>query len=365
MNIQEQFISDLLAAQQDYAAQTIERIKKENLNVYVFGAGVAGGLVQKTLKQYDIHIKNFVDNNPEKSNSYIDGVSIINFEQLKSEPSPKLILIGTVAFHHEIVNQCLAGGILENEISTADFVHYHEQKQTRKYFFDHVPEIVDIYSHCVDDESRQLFITNLLFQFHRNRALYSAPFSPLSQQYYEPSFIQFNNESVFFDCGAKDGDTALGFVKASNEHYKSIFSFEPDCSNFQLLEHNISKYPEIHPINAGVGEAEAVLHFNGNKGGHSSFDDAGELSARIVPLDNYFHEHPTLIKMDIEGFELNALKGAKKILSELHPQLAICVYHKPCDLVELPSYILSQNPNYKIHFKLYRDFGHDFVCYCV
>jgi hypothetical protein len=59
--------------------------------------------------------------------------------------------------------------------------------------------------------------------------------------------------------------------------------------------------------------------------------------------------------MDIEGFELNALKGAKEIIKKNKPKLAICVYHKANDIREITNFILSLNPNYRLYFRHYNE----------
>jgi hypothetical protein len=64
------------------------------------------------------------------------------------------------------------------------------------------------------------------------------------------------------------------------------------------------------------------------------------------------------IKMDIEGSELNALKGAKKVICKYRPKLAISVYHHPEDIYEIPKWIESLNLGYKFylgHFTTHRD----------
>ena len=61
----------------------------------------------------------------------------------------------------------------------------------------------------------------------------------------------------------------------------------------------------------------------------------------------------TFIKMDIEGGELSALRGAKKTIENYHPKLAICVYHKPEDMWEIPNYVLSLDTSYQLYFRHY------------
>lgn len=360
-----EFIYRLLNAQHDYAEEAIKTFQERKKKIYIFCAGVAGKLIQSNLEHFGISVYRFVDNDAKKIGTEVNGIPVISFQELTADTAPKIIVVGTVAFHDEIVCQCLDGGISLEEICFADFLHYEIKETTRNYFLENIDAIINIFDRCVDEESKDLFITNLLYQFTRDRRHYQGRLAPLFQQYYEPDIIQLGEDEVYFDCGAKDGDTALAFHSLRNGKYKKIIAFEPDRKNFELLKENLAQLTKVENINAGVGETEDVLAFNGNIGGHSSFSSSGELQAQVVPLDRYIKEKPTLIKMDIEGFELSALKGARQILNQCQPKLAICVYHKPCDIVELPKYILEQNGNYKLFFRLYRNFGHDLVCYCV
>ena len=57
--------------------------------------------------------------------------------------------------------------------------------------------------------------------------------------------------------------------------------------------------------------------------------------------------------MDIEGAELEALRGLQNCISHNRPVLAICVYHKPEDIIELTNIVNEMVPNYKIFFRKY------------
>ena len=69
--------------------------------------------------------------------------------------------------------------------------------------------------------------------------------------------------------------------------------------------------------------------------------------------------------MDIEGFELNALEGAKDTIKKYRPKLAICLYHKPQDLWEIPLFIKSIDSNYKIFIRHHTDLLNETVCYAI
>jgi len=76
-------------------------------------------------------------------------------------------------------------------------------------------------------------------------------------------------------------------------------------------------------------------------------------------------EKATFIKMDIEGSELEALKGAQNQIKVNKPKLAICVYHKETDLITIPQFILSLNPDYKLYLRHYGNFSTELVLYAL
>lgn len=67
--------------------------------------------------------------------------------------------------------------------------------------------------------------------------------------------------------------------------------------------------------------------------------------------------------MDVEGSEMVALEGAKKTISKYKPKLAISVYHKPEDVLEIANYILKMVPEYNFILRHYTDGSNETVLY--
>ena len=74
-------------------------------------------------------------------------------------------------------------------------------------------------------------------------------------------------------------------------------------------------------------------------------------------------ERVDFIKMDIEGSELEALKGAKNTIKRHKPRLAICIYHKIEDFYTIPKYIKELVPEYKLYVKHHTDREWETVLY--
>ena len=61
----------------------------------------------------------------------------------------------------------------------------------------------------------------------------------------------------------------------------------------------------------------------------------------VISLDQLIVEPVIAIAMDIEGSEIQALRGAEEIIKKYRPSLAVRLYHRPSDFVEIPAFIDS------------------------
>ncbi len=72
---------------------------------------------------------------------------------------------------------------------------------------------------------------------------------------------------------------------------------------------------------------------------------------KMVKLDDFLDEKISFIKMDIEGAELLALKGARLCIRKYKPKLAICLYHKALDFLEITNYVKELVPEYTVSIR--------------
>ena len=103
-----------------------------------------------------------------------------------------------------------------------------------------------------------------------------------------------------------------------------------------------------------------------SRGASSSLDGQGEHEVQCVTLDELLaRESPTFIKMDIEGSEIDALHGAAATIRRCSPKIAVCVYHHPDHLWQIPSLLRQLLPNSNLTLRSHMLDGFDTVCYCI
>jgi hypothetical protein len=131
------------------------------------------------------------------------------------------------------------------------------------------------------------------------------------------------------------------------------------------LKRNVQGCNNIEIIEKGCFSQRDVLYFKDDKGESSYISNEGNVKIEVDAIDNYYTCGISYIIMDIEGSELDALKGAKNTIISNKPKLAICCYHRSSDLYTIPQYIKSLNNSYKLYFRHHTSFSYDFVLYAI
>lgn len=208
-----------------------------------------------------------------------------------------------------------------------------------------------LYNQLADDKSKQTLVDVTRFRLTADSEYMKGYSVRLLDQYFE-DFMAYQKE-IFVDAGGFDGDTAEEFINRYPD-YKKIYLFEPSHKNLTAAKRRLSGKRDIVYKSVGLSDAEGKLYFNANAGSASSvLQGEGELIS-VVTLDNELINEPiTFIKMDLEGWEMNALRGATETIRKNKPKLAIAVYHAAKDFREIPQFILGIHPNYRVFLRHY------------
>lgn len=177
------------------------------------------------------------------------------------------------------------------------------------------------------------------------------------------------SDEVFVDAGAFDGKTVVDFCEWTNGNYTKIYAFEPVSEMCEAVkkkaEDNHIPSEKIEILHNAAWDKMEEIYFT-EDGSDSHIDNSGEIVVQGLDIDTAVKdEKVTFIKMDIEGSERKALEGAKNTIINNHPRLAICIYHKPEDVIDLASYILELVPEYKLYIRQYTSHMWETVLYAV
>lgn len=167
------------------------------------------------------------------------------------------------------------------------------------------------------------------------------------------------------DAGAYDGDTVKDII-TSDIMYDKIYALEPDSMNYEKLKKTIESLDvkgKVIPINVGVGFLENDVCFKSD-GKYSKIDRESKGIVKITAIDRLGIQHVSVIKMDIEGYEKEAILGAINTIKRDKPLLCICVYHNIEDIWQIPLLIQILCKEYKIILRHHRqNSSYESVCY--
>ncbi len=150
-------------------------------------------------------------------------------------------------------------------------------------------------------------------------------------------YYKIRKGDVVFDAGANEG--ALSIIYAKKVGLRGqVFSFEPDTININVLHQNLELNEDVENvklIKSGLWDKAAVLDFfeAGNVGSSMFYEDENskKVSIQTISIDDFVASENIskldFVKMDIEGAEIKALKGAVKTIKQLKPNFAIASYH--------------------------------------
>lgn len=293
-------------------------------------------------------------------------VEIGDFKKLKAylEACPSEQMIEQAVTQASYAYGKIPKGSLEEKIACLDNVCKMDSSlpvgtRIRQEIMDiraHLLEYEQLYtSYFGEEKSRKTYMALLWWRVTRNAYYLEQAVAQSTRQYFEPCILERLDGSVFADCGALDGMTALEFA-LNCPNYTKIYAYEPDPTAFPLCIETIEQ-TELERVilrKCAVSKNAGISSFNNDIVlGSSRMDVAGAVTVETTTLDKDIPEKVDFIKMDIEGHEKYALAGARRHISKDKPIMAICVYHLFDDLRTIPALVRQIEPGYTFQLRHY------------
>ena len=367
-------------------------LKYQNRDIVIWGTGKYGKFICNLLQCIGMHknIKAICDSfYDDLSIDYICSIPVMSFESAVSNFNNALFIIAS-DYYEDIIRYVKNSSYPNIEIMDIVTENLAQEKQLI-FFFDptNLPfsvaftyQWIEIYNK-LKAEGRLDFMVNEIESMleaqkskdilaNRIKTILSGNLSYINSnpvdrvRYFSDEFYPMSSDEVYFDCGAYNGDSIRMFMTETKGHYNKIIALEPDLKNISKLRDYIvtSKLKNIDVKVAATGNSNGKVNFSNDGIGSSKVGDTIKVNeVDLVKLDDFIEENPTLIKMDIEGAELDSLKGASLVIRTLKPKLAICIYHRPTDFYDIPKYLSTLVPEYKFKIRQHQKYFYDTVLY--
>lgn len=339
---------------------------KDSIVLYGCSSGGVDVLEQLRKNGVDDLVKLVVDRCPENARPEFDSYMVEKPEILKEINYDFELVIGSMYFK-QIYDDLGKKGLLENHFLKNIWVYnYYSIK----------PPYDEKTIYIKDDEYQE--ISNVLCDKYSKDLLNRIVAERKAQQVGDKNHIFKNiidemmwegdedywkrvkgsqvwEKNIVLDAGVYRGEKIIDICNAIGS-IDTYYGFEPVQENYAYIEG--TSYDGIKNFVAkkcAIGATTCKIKINVE-------GDASSINHKINEVDNYeeiemitidsleLHEEANyFLKMDIEGSELEALKGGQEFIKNLKPNLAICVYHKTRDIIDIPKYLLSIRSDYKFY----------------
>lgn len=358
----------------DFKEHAIEQFK-QYMNPYeqicLFGVGSNGREIFQFMMANGLRVNFFCDNNSQKWGRRLWGGIICHPPSVLENAREKiLVIVATETYKQEIV-RLLKVMKVSSYIDKFPFIYLQRHDYYLKYREKIRGQIVSLMKILSDYESQRVLFFLVASVLSKKFDL-KKDFTEIctANQYFPEDIFQLTDAEIFVDVGGYKGETLEEFIGKVKGNFQKAYSFELDHENFRCMEIALNDFSneirkKISIFRMGLWECKDTIKYNMLEQG-SAIDASGDSFADVDAMDSLLQEEKvSFIKMDIEGAELEALKGASQIIKRHKPKLAISIYHKNDDLWKIPLYIKSLVPEYKIYIRQHTKFGTDTVCYAV
>lgn len=341
----------------------------------VFGASPAAAEVTRFLSAHERIIAAYADNSTEKQALGFDEKDVLTAEAAVEFTQEGGAIIIASAYQAEIANQlineCGADPAAIFPYMSDMFAHHFGASAIEP----HLSQIEALIDGLGDPESRD-YVKSLV-KFRWTMSPLDVPRNKRVTGFYgfaADGMGPFRGAHIV-DCGAYTGDTAEAYMKRLGGD-ATITAIEPMPENFARLVETIRKNgwgQKVRPVNAAVGAASGTIAIGGDmadpdpRASVMKSQSANARDVQVAALDGMFKSDSQpvdLIKIDIEGFELDALAGARDLIKTWKPDLAIAGYHKHKHLWEVPEAIRAIDPGYVIHAGHHPSAAYEVEFYC-
>jgi FkbM family methyltransferase len=324
----------------------------------LWGAGGRGELIKDYFEDLGAQAVCFVDNDARKHGTTFCGLPVYSLESALKK-FPELPFFIASDHYKAIMQQLMEVGVTNSyAMPMASFYYYPLIMQKQG------DAIEKVLGWLADDESRSTYASIVKAYLEGDDGCLKVSDYP---QYFHPR-VRPESGDVVIDGGAFNGDTCTQF--SNNTDCAHIISFEPSEKTYELLcARSESLGSKVTCVRKGLWSCDDVLSFStfDNTPAGNRVTDHGLVKVRVTSIDATVKElgldRVDVIKLDVEGAELEALKGARNTIKQYKPKLQISIYHKLEDIWTLPQYIKSLDSSYEMYVGHHAMDPHESILY--
>lgn len=326
----------------------LARIKKP---IVLYGMGDGAVKVMNALSDYGLRADEvFASDEFVRGHSFC-GYKVKKLSEIESEYDDFIILLCFGAGYDELIEK-ISEINTRHELYAPDLPVFGEGLFTYEYLLENINSAEEVYSILADEFSKKVYADVLNFKISgKIKYLFSCE---SGREEIIRRVLRPNEGDTYYDLGAYNGDTVAEILSYTGGRLKKAVAFEPDFRNYKKLSANTDSLGFATALNAGAWSEDTVLTFSQRSGRNSSVAKQGK-PTQMRSVDSVAGgEEVTLLKLDVEGAESEALCGAAETIRKFRPRLEVACYHRNGDMFSLPLLVKKLNPDYQIYMRHHR-----------
>lgn len=323
-------------------------LKSTDLPVFIYGMGNGALKIMRVFEERGIPLAGFFASDEFVRGHTFQGHLVHTLSQIEALIDDFVIVLAFAAGYRSLYDRI-------NEISKRHILLAPDVPVAGEGLFtyaccqENAEKLQAVYDMLADEKSRQTYADVINFKISGKIEYLNRCTSPKEEIY--GNIIPLSKAEVFADLGAYNGDTASEFIAACGNEFRHIYAFEPNPKNFRKLTKNLPVSDNITLFNAAAGEKNGVTSVSAGEGRMSRENGLGKtVEIPVLSVDSAVEENVTLLKLDVEGGEREALLGARRHI-ESGARILCALYHRSEDMFELPLLIKSVNPRLKFYIR--------------
>lgn len=323
-------------------------LKETELPVFIYGMGDGALKIMRVFDQYGIPVAGFFASDEFVRGHTFEGHLVHTLSQIESLIDDFVIVLAFAAGYQSLYNRI-------NEIASRHILLAPDVPVAGDglFTYDHclknAEKIQTVYDMLADEKSRQTYADVINFKISGKIEYLNRCTSPKEEIYGE--MIPLSDNEIFVDLGAYNGDTVSEFISACGGKFSHIYAFEPNPKNFRRLSKNFPENKNITLFNAAAGSKNGITKISLNEGRMSRSGGVGKTAEiPVLSVDEAVPGQATVIKLDVEGAEKEAILGAKRHISG-GAKILCSLYHRNEDMFELPLLIKSMDPELRFYIR--------------
>lgn len=312
-----------------------DRLASETRPIVLYGMGDGADKILNILELRGIPASGVFASDDFVRGQSFRGFRVETLAQIEKRLGEVVILLSFASQRPEVLAQ-IREVEQRHTLLAPEVPVYGEALFDMAFLKEHEDSLVQVYDALSDEVSRHTLRCILEYRISGKLCYLWESATPREELY---SILNPGPNEIFVDGGAYTGDTVAEFLEHTEGCFEKIVALEPDRRNFTKLSATVEKmgHSNIQCLNLGLWKERDTLSFRQSTGRQNALCREGPPNTPVDSLDHILAgEKATILKLDVEGAEREALLGAQETIARHRPSMILSAYHRTEDLFALP-----------------------------